>query len=352
MKGIAEQGANSEPRRRRRSGRISDVEIGDLCRRLLGQTPVGIERPGGRSRQSVRVLLRDRSIVVTRRKYPARAALEAAVMAAMNREDAPVPELLAFDQGWLLQEDLGGVRLSQALAEATPADADALLRRAVDALVATQAAAMRQRVRLDLVVLGEGEAWRRDLVRMPLRIGRHFDLPPPDLPVEKLVAGLAAPAPHFVKWDARPGNAIVRPDGRVFWIDWEHCGLRNPLDDMAWLLGDEFTPFEADLSAPLLMHAVRRVQGELGRRAGLEDLLLFGTFHTCVRLGLVLANKEDGPWWEAGYCLERDKVGVTREMALRLCRRGRAWADGSALTRPLASWFDAVAEALPGANPA
>jgi len=25
-------------------------------------------------------------------------------------------------------------------------------------------------------------------------------------------------------------------DGGVAWIDWEHCGARDALDDLAWLL--------------------------------------------------------------------------------------------------------------------
>ena len=46
--------------------------------------------------------------------------------------------------------------------------------------------------------------------------------------------------PRFIKWDGRLGNAAARADSSVAWFDWEHCGARAWLDDVAWLLGDEY----------------------------------------------------------------------------------------------------------------
>ena len=294
-------------------------------------------------------MLRERSIFITRRKYPARAALEAAVMTALNREGALVPEMLAFDGEWLLQSDLAGERLSEALFEADPERADALLRTAIESLAQVQEAGHRGMRARDLVVLGDSARWCRDLAGMPQRIGRFFDRPPPDLDLEALAERLAVRQARFVKWDARPGNAIVTADGKVCWIDWEHCGRRNRLDDMAWLLGDEFTPFDAARQPALLAHAVACTAMPDGE-GDVADLTLFGTFHTCVRLALILSHKEDGPWWDPHYCLAQDRIGVTREMALRLCRRGEAWARLAFPNAALGDWFAGLAEALPAAD--
>jgi hypothetical protein len=132
----------------------------------------------------------------------------------------------------------------------------------------------------------------------------------------------------------------------VAWFDWEHCGARNRLDDLAWLLGDEFTPDMPSVEETLLAEYLPVFGDDLSPEDARSYLSAFGGLHTCVRLELILENKDDGDWWDWDYCLERDKVGVTLDAAQRLCSRGARWAKWSALTHPMVPWFGEVAERL------
>ena len=152
--------------------------------------------------------------------------------------------------------------------------------------------------------------------------------------------------PHFIKWDARPGNAIARRDRTVAWFDWEHCGARNQLDDVAWLLADEYVPDWAAVEHELLGRYLDRFAGESGIDQAADNLAAFGTFHMCVRLGLIVRHKSDGSWWDREYCLSRDKVGVTLEAARGTCAKAARWAERTPLTEDLVPWFEAVAARL------
>ena len=153
--------------------------------------------------------------------------------------------------------------------------------------------------------------------------------------------------PRFVKWDARPGNAIIRADGRMAWIDWEDCGARNRLDDMAWLLGDEFVPdLPIEVEERLLAAHVPHFADDMPLADAVEYLSAYGTLHMCVRLGMILNERGGGPWWDQELCLATDQVGVTLEHARRLCRRAARWSARSAIVRALSPWFDEVEKRL------
>jgi hypothetical protein len=144
--------------------------------------------------------------------------------------------------------------------------------------------------------------------------------------------------PHFIKWDARPGNALVGENNQVYWIDWEHAGKRNRLDDMAWILGDEYVPDWPELEDRLLAQYVPEFAGPMNDADAFEYLMAYGSFHMVVRLGLILKYM-DGEWWNLEHCLAEDKVGVTLECAQRLCQRGGRWSARNPLTAPLSDWF-------------
>ena len=171
-------------------------------------------------------------------------------------------------------------------------------------------------------------------------------MPAPPLDEPALVELIAIDRPEFIKWDARPGNAIARGDGAVAWFDWEHCGARNRLDDVAWLLGDEYTPDLPAAEDRLLAGYLGALEEPWPVERAREYLWTYGSLHACVRLGLILYNRGEGPWWDAGYCLERDKVGVTLEAAERLCGRAARWAAGTHLLAPLGPWFEAMGARL------
>ena len=198
-----------------------------------------VEQPGGRLRRSVRLFLEDRSVIVTKRRAPARARLEAEVLQALSDQGAPVPRLLCFDGVWLIQEDLGSSRLSQALAAMHEADAEGLLENAIAGLAAAQQAGRERGLDREVVAIGKNAEWIATLATIHRRIGEQLQLSVPALPTDRLVAQLRPQRPAFIKWDARPANAAIRADGAVAWFDWEHCGCRHPLDDVVWLLCDE-----------------------------------------------------------------------------------------------------------------
>ena len=194
--------------------------------------------------------------------------------------------------------------------------------------------------------IGRDEPWLGGLLNQPVVISeraRHTG--------SRARSGGAAAAdsgqkPRLIKWDARCGNAILRDDGAIAWFDWEHCGRRNRLDDLIWLLGDEFTPDLPEVEEALLQLHLPAFADDLGIDEARSYIATFGSFHTCVRLELILENKDGDDWWDWDYCLARDKVGVTLEAAQRLCARGARWAAWSPLTEPLVPWFGRVADRL------
>ncbi|MFQ5784213.1 MAG: phosphotransferase family protein [Alphaproteobacteria bacterium] len=317
-----------------------------VCQSLLGVWVREIDRPGGSSRRSVRVHTDDGSLIVTRRSNPKRASLEAAVLEALHGHGAPVPRVLAFDGVWLVQEDLGGRRLSQALAGADPAQGDAWLAAALESLARTHRAGTAAGLERRVVTLGGGRGWRAELAAMPARLANHLDLPAPPLAEQELIDLLGVGEPRFIKWDARPGNAIACDDGTIAWFDWEHCGARNRLDDAAWLLGDEYAADRPETEEALLAQYLPDFADGREVQAAAAYLAAYGTFHMCVRLSLILKQKGEGAWWNADYCLARDKVGVTPDAARKICRRAGRWASRSSLTEALTTWFETLEQRI------
>ena len=303
-----------------------------------------VDLPGGHSRQSVRVHLENGPVIVTKRQTAMRAELEANVLRELHLHGAPVPCVLAFDDGWLIQEDLGEQRLSASLAKAGESEVEKLLSNALLSLIEIHNAGRRAKLEERVAAIGQKPDWITNFLNMPVNLGQFIDLPPPSLPVEKLIKHLSVKKNQLIKWDTRPGNANVDQTGRVFWFDWEHCGCRNPLDDMAWLLADEYVPEQENVEGRLLKEFLPGINTEGDQDYAEEYLRIFGTIHICVRLGLIFSKKSKGAWWDEQTCLAGDKIGVTKQAAQRLCLRGRRWARHSPLTQSLCNWFEIIAE--------
>ncbi len=327
---------------------MADAAAARAVELLLGGRVTGVETPGDRSAESLRVRLEDRSVIATRRDNSQRGAMEAVALQALAARGAPVPRMLAFDGSWMIQEDVGEQRLSEALFHASRRDGERWLEAAVMSLRAVHDAGRAARLERLLPTLGGGDKWLDELVDIPHRLARLLDVPAPALPVADLTELLKVSRPRFIKWDARPGNAAALADGSVIWFDWEHCGCRNGLDDLAWLLGDEYTPDWPDAELELIeRHLAAFDDGE--DRAQAEDYLAaFGTLHMCVRLSLIVSRKGDGDWWDWQRCLSGDRVGVTREATLRVCRRAARWAERSPSTAILSPWFESLASVIEG----
>ena len=312
------------------------------CEVLLTARVSDVEEPGGSGRDSLRMRVGDRPVITTHRSKSVRSYLEVNVLRALHAHGAPVPRILAFDGTWLNQEDLGACRLSQMLSGVSRSEGETWLARALDGLGATHRAGRADGMKTRVARIGEALDWRRELVAMPARLSRHLGLSAPPLAEQALAEFIRIREPWLIKWDARPGNAIARDDGTVTWFDWEHCGARNRLDDVAWLLCDEFIADWPTVEEALLNRYLRRFDDGVEPDSASTYLSIFGTFHICVRLGLILDYKEDGPWWSLKDCLENDRAGVTRDAAHGLCARAARWASRASLTHALVPWFETV----------
>lgn len=286
-------------------------------------------------------------MIATRRKRRERSQLEAYVLSTLHEHGAAVPAVLAYDGEWLLQEYIEGDRLPHILVSGDDARSHALLEDAAAGLARIHRIGDETGLVDKMVRLGTTDRWIEELLDTPNRIGTELDVPAPDLDLAGLAEAVRLEVPSFLKWDARPGNAVVRDDGSVAWFDWEHCGARNALDDFAWLLADEYVPVIEGLADI----AVENAPDHLAPVQAREAFGTYATFHTAVRLALIVHHKGEGDWWNEAMCLNDDKVRVTEAGAGNLCARGAEFAALQKFTAPLSGWFEAVAARL-GVNQA
>ncbi|MFT6878490.1 MAG: hypothetical protein ACJAZF_004621 [Granulosicoccus sp.] len=310
---------------------------------ILNDVVIGVEYPGGRSRESYRMLLESgRSVIATRRNELELAQLEIQILHALGDHQVPVPRLLGNNHSHILiQEYVSGTRLSQALKDADEQQCHRLLDAALDSLAAIQHAATASDLETKVEALGYEDSWISGLIKRPKVIGEFLGVPAPSLDESALINQLRMREPRFIKWDARPGNALVNGAGQVVWFDWEHAGKRNRLDDAAWILGDEYVPEFPEVEKRLLDAYVLKFAGPMSDTESREYLMCYGTFHMVVRLGLILKYMT-GKWWDLDECIEEDKVGVTLSCAQRLCRRGARWSGQCELTQELSPWFEKI----------
>jgi len=242
--------------------------------------------------------------------------------------------------GIFFQEDMGARRLSGEMLH-TSGDAQIdVASRAVASLVEIRAAGKRARLADIVPALGDKKEWVAGFVASPTTVAQDFGFLSPELAMDKVVDRLNVVADTFIKWDARPGNASIGKDTKVYWFDWEHCGKRHGVEDLAWLAGDEFWPVGAkDMAALFHRHLPVETRDE-----EIAYLGVYLTFHTVQRLRLILRRHAKKGWIDPLKAMKYDRIGVDRDLALRLCGHGRDWAERDALTRPMKAWFDACAD--------
>ena len=320
---------------------------------LGGRPPERMERLGGRSRHVVRLRFADGSTAILLRRGSRRLAdKEARVLHLLSGPKASTPRLLACRGTWLLTSDLGDRRLPQAL---QGVDRDGLhrwLNRASHSLAALQEQGRSAGLANHVPPIGARDGWRQHLLLAPGRLGTRLEMAPPDMDLEAVDAALATARRHFIKWDARAGNAMASDEAEVRWFDFEHCGCRDPLDDLAWLLGDEHVPDDAAIEQAILDDVLPRFADDLTVGEATRYLHIFGTLHMCLRLGLILEERAQiGGWRSQEICLRHDFIGVVQPLAVRLAQRASRWADRNAETRRLGGWLRSVAFALNDRQP-
>ena len=321
-----------------------EKEARRACETMLQRNVASVGHPAGKRRRSIRLQLEGGgSVIATRRKTEGRAELETRVLEKLRANGAEVPKVLGFDGSILLQEDLGKTRLSMALRKASAAEAEKLLDTALTSLAKTHVAAKTAGLKRHVETL-DGEDWRSGLFERPRILGAFLGIPAPDLPIEKLHRRLEVSSPEFVKWDARPPNAIVLKNGDVTWIDWEHCGRRHRLDDLVWLFGDQSCPDFPEAEERLLARHVPAFRDHMAPDDAAEYLGVYGAFHMCVRLGLFL-NKHQKTGATDWSSLPSDGNAADSELVARAHMttiRAARWASWSPLTADLSTWFSQV----------
>ena len=327
--------------------RNRDLKIG-IWEQLLNSKIKDVEFPGGPTRKSYRLHLIDgRSVIATERRERSLLAIECTVLRKVGESSSFVPKLLATDGHYLLvQEDLQGVRLPEALHDSNEQQVEILLDKALKSLSTIQKIGSEKGLDEQFQPIGNTQEWITGLIDRPAIVGKYFQIHPSQPDVDKLFNLFTVSKQRFVKWDARPGNAIVQAQGNIAWFDWEHCGTRNRLDDLAWLLCDEFVIDSPEMEKRLIDNNLESFSDHFSLDHAREYLYSFGVLHSSVRLGLLLHYKHKGPWWDLDKCLEGDKAGVTLELTERICYRASRWAKQSEYTEVLSPWFIEMAEYL------
>ncbi|MBX3250192.1 MAG: phosphotransferase [Myxococcales bacterium] len=316
----------------------ADVARVEPSRRVRGNPP-----------ESFRVHLADgRVVIATCRATATRTAFEAQTLRALRERGAPVPRVHAARGGWMIQEDLGSLRLSQRLDAMSPTDAAPILHAALDALADVHAAGRDAGLDRDAPPLKPPSRY----IPMPARLAELAGLSAPTVDADAFAQTLEAlPATAFVKRDARPARAVVRHES-VLWFDFARCGRGHRVIDLVALLGDEALPEWPALEEELLDAHLARFLETL--HVGRAFYSVYGVLYLCRRLARILelavpqgsdaASAASSPlaeraWWPREECLDADHPLVTEHAFRVLAVRAGRWAERHTLTEPLAPFF-------------
>ena len=312
-----------------------------LVLNLTGSPIHTLTAPGGGGRKSVRALLEDgRSVIVTRRETPARSETEAALLQVLSSEGAPVPAVIGFRDGLLVQQDVGRRRLSFAMASADADQKAALARSALTSLQACRAAMDRRPDILSkLPGLGTRPGWAEDFVSQPFFLSGDLGIAMPDVDANALAMSLAHDPLVFTRWDARLANAAVQPDGSVTWFDWDLFGRRAGVEDLGWAIADEYWRLNPSTTTALLSEVMPDADAR-----GLA--LRMAVLVAANRLKRITARIDANGWADADDALRLDRIGAVPEVVRDLCARMPQIAASDPLTAGFEDWFKAVGKAL------
>lgn len=334
----------------RKSSDVFDEErtdqVADLANKVFGRPPKRVAFPGGTSRSAFIADMDDALYVFANRKDDDDAQLEGIVLRMLGPSGL-VPRLKAVAGHWVVQEFIDGVRLPLLLDEADDmAERERLVAQSLESLLAIHEAAHQSNLHHRVPKVGTVDKWLWNRTGAAKRISKSIGIREPALDRERLVQLMDVRRDEFIKWDARPGNAMVNEE-KCLWFDWEDCGRSKALDDLAFVLCDEWTTLDAEAEARLVSEFLPRFNHSMTPDAAEHYFRLFGITHMILRLRMsTKLHLRDGKWWDRDYCLQGDKVGVTPTEAGRLITRTRRWIDGVAEFHSLATWLDDVSERL------
>lgn len=321
-----------------------------VCSEILGEQVTRLSFPGGLLRKSCRLHLSDKRTLIVSHRLPGRAMLEASILDKLTKyrssSQALTPQLYAFNGLLLIQQDLPGQVLDSIIEHSNESRFSQLANKTLDSL--SQLHHDAEILELDSVVppIGYSHEWMVKFLDRTAVIGGYTGIPTPFIQADQLFDLLVLFKPRFLKWDARPGNAMLLPDEHIVWFDWEHCAARNRLDDMAWFLCDDKIPdYPVAEDAIIRQHLMYFADGRSFDHAH-DYLRLYGVLHMCVRLGRMLDMKGTHSWQQLDQFLKREKPGTSLTQAQRLCTRASRWSAQMRGLTHLRDWFLQVGEYL------
>ncbi|EFL89251.1 phosphotransferase [Ahrensia sp. R2A130] len=317
-------------------------QVKRLSRKVFGRLPERVAFPGGTSRTAFIADMGDERCVFARRENSNDAQLEGIVLKALG-STGKVPQLRAVEDDWVVQQFVTGERLPVVMDRTENADErERLTADALDSLHALHEAARTVGLQHRVPRIGVADNWLWNRTGAAKRISVLAGIEAPALDRHRLVQFMNVKRDEFVKWDARPGNAMVTPSGSV-WFDWEDCGRSKALDDLAFVICDEWSNLTVEAEQRLLNSYLPAFSGSMDRNRAHHYLRNFGITHMLLRLRLATKNyHRDDEWWDRDYCLAGDKVGVTAQEVSRLIDRLQRWSDGVEEWAPLTPWLCAV----------
>lgn len=321
--------------------RTAQVEA--LSMKIFGRSPERVAFPGGTSRSAFIADMGQAPYVFARREDRDDAQLEGIVLRTLG-PSGYVPKLKAVVENWVVQEFVAGERLPVVLDETSiMADRERLVADSLESLVHIQEQAHSANLHHRIPRVGTADNWLWNRTGAAKRISASIGIAAPDMDRESLVDHMDVKRDEFVKWDARPGNAMVTED-RVLWFDWEDCGRSKALDDLGFVICDEWMDVDVETEERLLKTYFPFFNRSLSQQQGEHYLRLFGVTHMLLRIRMAqkLYSRKD-EWWDRDYCLQGDKIGVTATEMARQVNRIRRWADGVEEFGTLIPWLDEVA---------
>ena len=318
------------------------AQVAALSNKVFGHSPKRVAFPGGKSRSAFIADMGDAPYVFAKRSNRGDAQLEGIVLRTLG-PSGYVPRLKAVVDQWVVQEWVPGERLPVVLNQTADMESRKLrVSEALECLIHIHNEAQSANLHHRIPKIGSVDKWLWNRTGAAKRISKSVGLRAPELDRDKLVRLMDVKRDEFVKWDARPGNAMVGDQGTI-WFDWEDCGHSKALDDLAYLLCDEWTNLDEQSEAELLKSYFPFFNRSLSQERGQHYLRLFGVTHMILRIRMAQNfHTRDGEWWDRDYCLNGDKVGVTPFEMNREINRASRWADGVSELKPLVPWLQSL----------
>ena len=303
------------------------AEIQALCGQFLGFWPAKIDFPGGDRRETYFVTQGGNAFILTRRGSKESAELEARVLTALEPSGV-TPRLKAVSDVWVIQQFLHGTRLPIVLDSSDDAaEHETIVGGALDALLKIYEVADRTSLVRRVPVIGSQRQWFTDRLAVVSKLSEYLNIRRPHVDWDQIADSFDHPRDEFIKYDARPGNAIWS-DNAAYWFDWEDCGGGRRIEDLIFVLCDEWTAISAETEQKLFDAYLPSFAGSLS----IDDAELYarhyGVLKIINRLNRALEHHVAmNGWRDRDDALLNDQIGNTRSEIERLCQRGRRWAD-------------------------